>query len=991
VTARAHLPPDLFLYLFGGTSLYLELADRMLFAAPGAFRLLLATPWVFWLHHAGYGGLRGARADTALFARLALIGVFVIALADPRAVRKSDAMTVLYALDLSDSVGAGATDASLRYIARTVVGRAESDEAGLVVFGRNAAVELPPRLTFTAGGEEIAINSRIVRDGTDLAQALSLAAAMLPETNPGRIVLISDGAATEGNLLPALEMLEARKVPVDVLPIQYDFPHEVWLDRLDLPRFVREGETYEAAALLSSLAPGTGTLTLRENGAVIGEKTVEFEAGKNKYVLPLYLRGPGYYEYVATIDVPKGRDGWTENNVAINSLYLKGEGKVLVVTDPDGESADWERLADALRKSKRLVEILPSFRFPSDALSLMPYDCVAFVNVPADAFDAVQLAALRDAVRNLGVGFLMVGGKNSFGPGGYHRTPVEEALPVTMDVSQKKNLPKGALVIILHTCEFAEGNTWAKRITKQAIQVLDKRDEAGVLVYSYGTGGSGEQWLFPLTPVEEYERLAVLINQAEIGDMPAFGPTMEMGLKGLQASDAAAKHMIIISDGDPQPPSPALLRAFVDAGVSVSTVAVNPHGGVEQRIMQTIAGATGGRYYFPKDPKLLPSIFIKEAKTLRRNMIQNKTFVPALEMPSPVLKGIEAIPPLHGYVLTTPKPFSLTLLKDPSEGGEIDPVLVTWRFGLGKAAAFTSDLSPNWGKDWVHWASYQPFLEQLLTDISRVEQKTNLRVRAFASGNTGVILVEDHDPQGTFLDLEGRVRGPYGRTGSVSFRQVGPRMYQGRFPLWGKGQYQVLCVGAGEGRKETDLVGLIVPYSPEYLRFRAEPLVLKEIAQKTGGRLLAGDEDGKAIFLRDRPPLASSRSVLDWFLFCLAFLVPIDVGIRRVQLDWQVIRGWLRFTKRLESSATLSALLRRKDAVKSSLEAAAQKVPAAPSHLAEVKRAMPPGRRRGGKGAWPKTPPPGAKPPAGGTEPEKLPTTSRLLAGKRRWKKKDRE
>ena len=100
---------------------------------------------------------------------------------------------------------------------------------------------------------------------------------------------------------------------------------------------------------------------------------------------------------------------------------------------------------------------------------------------------------MRDAVFNLGVGFLMVGGKNSFGPGGYHRTAVEEALPVTMDITQKKVLPKGALVIVLHTCEFPEGNTWGKRVAKEAIRCLGAKDEVGVLVY----GSQGEVVAFP--------------------------------------------------------------------------------------------------------------------------------------------------------------------------------------------------------------------------------------------------------------------------------------------------------------------------------------------------------------------------------------------------------------------------------------------------------------------------------------------------------------
>src|SRR5206468_2878895 len=116
-----------------------------------------------------------------------------------------------------------------------------------------------------------------------------------------------------------------------------------------------------------------------------------------------------------------------------------------------------------------------------------------------------------------GTGFLMLGGPQSYGPGGYHRSVVEDALPVTMDVTQKKILPKGALAIILHTCEFAEGNTYAKRIARESVRVLGAQDDVGILDYAYSGGRSGMGWIFPLTPAGEYERLAVLINNAEPG------------------------------------------------------------------------------------------------------------------------------------------------------------------------------------------------------------------------------------------------------------------------------------------------------------------------------------------------------------------------------------------------------------------------------------------------------------------------------------------
>ena len=971
VTWLAALPLAVFLVAFLGGSLWLDATNRVVFTTPWAFALTLAAPWVWWLHVAGYSGLRGARALVALGVRFVVLGVFIMVLADPRAVRTSNVLSVLYALDVSDSMGDKASKGAMEFILRTAGEKPEKDEAGLLVFGRQAVVELPPRVTFPFE----AINSRVARDGTNIEKALALAAAMLPDTKQGRVVLVTDGAATEGNLARVLDDLAARQVPVDVLPVEYDHAREVWLEKLEVPRTVKLGETYEAAVILSSLAPGSGTLVLNENGQKIAEQKVSFEAGKNRYVLKLTLREPGLYEYVATIEVPPGEDGWQKNNLAVNHIYLKGKGKVLLVSDPDEGQRDVAPLAAALRRGQREVELVSGLEFPRDVLALLPYDCIGFVNVPADAFDAMQLHALHDAVYHQGTGFLMVGGKNSFGPGGYHRTPVEQALPVAMEPSQKKVLPKGALVIILHTCEFPEGNTWAKRITKEAIRVLSAKDDVGVLLFD-----TGARWLFPLTPAGEYEKLVLLINRAEPGDMPTFAGTMQMSLTALTASDASQKHMIIISDGDPSPPPPPVLRGLQANQISVSTIAIYPHEGIGGTdVLRMIATATGGRFYHPQDPRLLPSIFIKEAKTLKRSMIDNKTFVPQVDFPSPILKGLGAFPPLHGLVLTSLKPRANLALRVPSEE-DVDPVLAVWRYGVGKAAAFTSDLTTNWGADWVKSPLYEPFVNQLITDIVRATEEGRLRLQTYAEGSTGVIVVEDYHPEASFLEVAAQVSGPHDKSVSAPLRQVGPRRYQGEFPVWGNGHYHIMVSGVGTGRNERALGRFVVPYSPEYLRFRSNPIALEQIARRTGGRMLAGAEPGKELFVKQRKPRASSESVVDWFLLALACLIPLDVAVRRVQLDWLVIGGWLGLGRRKRASgATLGALLRRKEAIRLPAGRRERPLPAAPPAEPRPVVARP---------AAPPTPAPKpAAEPSKDAGPPPASTTGRLLAAKKKWKK----
>ncbi len=964
LTWRDALPPGSFLTLFAAGVVLVSRRGWLAFSNPAAFWLLLAVPWVCWLHVAGTrGGLGRAHALVALVIRLVLLGTLVLLLAQPRAVRRSDTLSIVYALDLSDSMGAHVSDQALKFITDTASQKPEKDEAGLVVFGREAAVELPPRTNFPLE----ALRSQVAHDATNIAHGLSLAAAMLPDGNPGRVVLISDGDQTDGSATgPLLDQLKARGIAVDVLPIQFDFQNEVWLERLDLPKIVKQGETYEASVILDSLKRGSGKLSLRENGKPIFEKDVQFEPGKNRFTLPLYLRAPGYYEYAAVIDPAPGTDGRKENNVALGDIFLRGEGRTLVVTDPQGRPEEVRAFADALRRGQRVVEEQAALDFPREAAALLPYDCVIFDNVPADAFDPAQLQAVRDAVFNQGVGFLMVGGANSYGPGGYHRTPVEEALPVDMDITNKKVMPKAALAIVLHTCEFADGNTWAKRIAKEAIKVLGAQDEVGLLDYE----GTGMHWVFQLRPAGDFQQLVPLINQADPGDMPSFAPAMQQAFDALSANDAASKHVIIISDGDPSPPPPALVQAYIDKKITLSIVIVNPHGGVDISLMHAVADQTGGRYYFPDDPAKLPAIFIKEAKTLKRSMIQNQTFTPQVVFPSAILKGIDALPPLRGFVLTTPKDRAATILKTPATE-ETDPVLATWRFGLGTTAAWTSDFSPLWAGNWVGWEKFDAFIKQLITEVSRVERKTDLRLRAEAEGNVGVISVEDFAREETFLDLQARVSGPGGRVDTVPLRQTGARRYQATFPLWGKGRYQVLAAGEGGGRSEQAVGSFAVAYSPEYLRFRSDPRLLTEIAARTGARVLTGNETGRQLFLPERKTRESSRSVIDWFMLVAACLVPLDVAVRRIQWDAGALRDWLRRRRDLAArpataGETMGSLLQRKQT----------RLPRPAAVPRPARDAAPP--------ATAAAPSP---PPAAPTEKSPQSTTESLLARKRRQQK----
>lgn len=989
VTWRSSIPLLAFLLLFATLILSLVLTEKVDFLYPWMFALLVVTPWVWWMQVAGHSGLTAGRGTIALLVRLTVIGLLVSALALPRGIRTSDTVSVIYNVDVSDSVN-DARDAVLTVVAGSAAAKPPKDEVGLVIFGRTPAVEYPPRQSFPF---EKFLNSQVAEDATNLQQSLSLSAAMLPEENRGRVVLISDGTETVGELKHAITELQARDIQVDVLPIEVaSIQDEVYLERLDLPRFVRLGETYDASVVLTSLQEGSGTLVLLQNDEELQRIPVDFRAGKNRVSMPIKVETPGYYEYEARIEVPSSKDYRSENNTVRNYLYIDGPGRVLIVTDPLGNPREWQYVQQALQQGDREVEVLTATAMPQDPLSLMPYDAILFANVPADALMGTQIQAIHDAVRNLGIGFMMLGGPNSFGPGGYQNSPIEECLPISMQISNKKILPKGALVVILHTCEFAQGNSWAKRITKEAIKVLSAEDEVGAIGY----GMNGDEWIFELTEAGKYDELVPKINAAQIGDMPEFTSTMKLGLEGLLKSDAASRHMIIISDGDPPMPPPEILQDFRDAQASISTVCVFPHDPRDANVLNAISSQTGGRFYFPSDPAQLPSIFIKEAKTLRRSQIQKRTFTPQLLNNDPMLRDIGSVPPLHGYVLTSEKddPRATVLLTAPPEkedlvadDSDVDPVLAVWRFGLGATAAFTSDLTDDWGKDWVKWNQFQQLMTQMTTRISRVRREQFLRVYTYVNGNEGVVVVEDFHPEESLLDVNVNVTAANGFQFNGPVRQIAPRRYQATIPLQGKARYQVQISATGTDRNEIAYGGFIVSYSPEYLRFQSNPIALREIAEQTGGIELDPDEAperlAEQIFGR-REPRQSTRSVFDWFLMALACLIPLDVAVRRVQLDLSVFRR-LFGKQQKESTATMGALLKRTQTVRSNLTTRQDTQSTQPTATPYQPRPVPP-VKPAAKAAEASSSKSELPPPA----PDDGSTTSRLLALKRKREEEDK-
>ena len=95
---------------------------------------------------------------------------------------------------------------------------------------------------------------------------------------------------------------------------------------------------------------------------------------------------------------------------------------------------------------------------------------------------------------------------------------------------------------------------------------------------------------------------------------------------------------------------------------------------------------------------------------------------------------------------------------------------------------------------------------------------------------------------------------------------------------------------------------------------------LQKIVDKTGGKFLKGNSKGEEIFIKPTEIRLSSQPFFDTLLLILACLIPLDVAIRRVQIDWTMIKEMLGREKAQTSTQTMGALLDRKKSIRTAEE-----------------------------------------------------------------------
>jgi len=875
--------------------------------------LLLDHPW--WLASVLVGlasaalgwsllrALPGGRRAVAVGSRLALFALLSLALSGAQLVRESDRLVVVGVVDVSGSVRAYAdlgvdeggipitpVDAAVRMLSREDADRGDEDRVGLVAFDTTARIGAAPRAaslsdvaTGAAGGS-----------GTDLVGALRRAQALIPGDARGRLVLISDGVSTTGDpdaFTPT--------VPVDVVPLEYEIGREVLVEAVRAPTSAAPGAVVPIEVALRSTGGARGEL-----GVLVDGEPIDLDADDPRTSLALSLSG-GVETLTLRVPIDEGRvhriraiwdpiegDTSAANNESSAITLSRDRGRVLLVAPSVGALDDADTIARVIERQGWTLERSLAREMPASMLELEPYDLVVLVNTPRDEVPRRAESALDGYVRTLGGGVVFVGGAQALGAGGWQSAGIEGLFPVELEVPDDVVRAHAAVVLVLDSSGSMSRPVLGSSRSQQqvandsaaeAIEVLDESDMVGVVEFS-----DSSRVVVPIARNDDPRRTQRRIRSIRAGGGTNLGPALTLAEAQLGPVDAQTRHIVVLSDGRSRDAEalPAMARRLGERGIRVSTITIGDEA--DNATMRAIAERSGGVYYRVVNPSVLPRVFLKAVRVIRKPMVREGVITPVItDETSPMLSDLGAPPQLGGLVLTSFKSDDPRVMV-PIVSGRGEPILAGHQVELGRVGVFTPDAS-RWSGAWIDSGTFDTLWEGLIAWAARTASASDGEVRTAIDGSDLVIEYDAVTDEGEPIDgarVVARIVAGDGVTRELELVQTGPGRYEGTARALGAGDHIVIVRPEVGGEPMLPTISAIhLDPRAELATLRSDRATLERLAARSGGRVLAPDGDASLFERSGLDPVRGYEPIWRALLVAALVVFLIDLAARRVAWD----------------------------------------------------------------------------------------------------------
>jgi len=797
--------------------------------------------------------------------RAACVILAALALADLRFVRQVEDLDLIVLADRSDSAELS-VDPNLReWLTLLQQHQGPRDRLRVIDFARNPV----ERQTLSDTRTEIAT------DGSRIGLAVEYALSQVDPNRPTRLLLFSDGYGTD-DVQGLSQRLTGASVPLDLrlaIPPQAD---DLRISRFEAPSSVLPGEAAVLDVEVSGNYDDEATIEIRRNGALVGQETLQVRNGTGRLRLRERIREAGAHQYQARL-IPNRADAYAGNNVAQSWTEVEGGPRLLLIT-----SFTEDPVAEALRATGMEVTV----RQPQDSLHagmLNGVRAILLNNVPANELPPGFLDAVEFTVREQGAGFVMFGGRYSFGTGGYFESPIDQLLPVSMELKEEQRKLSLAMAVVMDrsgsmSAGVGAGKTkmdLANEGTVRAIELLGSKDELA----AYAVDSEAHE-IFPLLPVEPNREMMTRVAGAvqSMGGGIYVYNGLEAGWNALQQSVSGTRHLILFSDAaDSEQPDAykALLNNIRANNGTVSVIALGTEQDADAEFLKDIADRGEGRIFFTTEPGNLPNIFAQETVSVARSAfitdpVGTELLPGALELVESQLPFPKRVP---AYNLCYLRADATLAARTTDE--DASPLLAFWQRGAGRVAALTAAVGGEEAAAFRQWEGFSPLVQTITRWVAAPDLPPGMMVRTTREGDVARLeLFYDPDEPQAFLREPPRIVTQIGDTTREQiWERLAPGHYQAVLDLPAEQPLR----GAIQTADSTIGFGPIMSSADEEWQFDPTKInAIRAESAASGGRRLV--DFAKAW---EAPPNESLVSFREWLVLILLLTLIADVFATR--------------------------------------------------------------------------------------------------------------
>ena len=830
-----------------------------------------------------------------LILRLGVVLCLILALVGLQQKNQEDILSVVFLLDVSDSVPTAQQKTGIEQINTALDVLEPTDLFSVILFAGGAAVSVlnQPKAAQPHLTEDILSSVEIDRTVTNIAGAIQLGLSLSSDRQVAkkRLVLLSDGLQNAGEATALLDLVRASEIEVFTFPLSSEREYEVWVRELQTPSQIRAGKTFQVRAIVETTTDTAVQVRLYRNESPVAEpRTKVLKQGRHPIEFSQRISEEDIYKYRIELSVDNSTGDNPENNTGYGVTRVYGTPHILYI---EGDAGQTDPLKTVLEMNSLAVEVLSPSEFPTDFVPLQNSDAVILSNVPADELSTVQMEHIESYVRDLGKGLIIIGGDRAFGRGGYYDTPLEQVSPVEMTPRQKKE----SLVLMLVVDASGSMANYigpdqkiqlALEGVRASIRALDDEDRVGVIAFA-------AKIRMDYAPTTAHEKILSEVGKLRPGSGTKMYPALEKAYEQLQTVDAKQKHILLLSDGKSEGDFMPLAKRLAANKMTLSTIAI---GDADRELMKAIAEAGGGGYRDVQNISELPKIMADEVRQTQQYTVQ-EPFQPIInDGDYPMLAGIDRVPKLYGYIATSEKELAQTYI----HSHEDHPILAGWNYGLGRSVAFTSDVKPGWGVDWIEWENFGKFWGQVVNWVLPSTPGTaDFDLKATHQNGRGDLLIDTASTIATHgITFDARIALPSAKGEVVELRRVTPTQYSGTFPMRERGSYLLTAQKKRDGQVEsTNYKSVVLSYPTEFAEFETNRQLLNELASRTNGIFEPSPKQiaqHRGTAIEHLKPLSFTLLIVSMILFV------IEMILRR----FSIASGYLA-----ELKAQLTALRRR--------------------------------------------------------------------------------